>query len=255
MNIVVVIKATFDTEETIVIENGQIIDDGIELILNPYDEYAVEEALRIKESQGGEVTAITVGSDQAESILRTVLAMGVDKAIFIEGNSLSTDEYTISKILAAAIRQQPFDLVLAGNMSIDRASSQIGPRLAEELGIAHVSAITEIMIDGSKATVVRDVEGNSELIDCEIPLLVTAQQGLNEPRYPSLSGIMKAKKKKIDHLEVDDLDLDDDSLQEKTVIVDHYLPKKKESGRIIYGELDSQVKELISILGSERKVI
>jgi electron transfer flavoprotein beta subunit len=255
MNILIVVKETFDTEEKITIENGQVNENGAEFIINPYDEYAVEEAIRLKEKYGGEVTVITVGPSRAEHVLRTVLAMGADKAVIVDDESAIGDEFTISKVLAAVINNYPFDIILAGNMSIDNGASQIGPRLAEELGIPYVTAITNLVIEGSKATVARDVEGDSEVIELSLPLLVTAQQGLNDPRYPSLPGIMKAKKKLIEHLSAADLGLALADIKAKTIIMDQYIPPKKQAGRLLAGEMDTQVKELAHLLHNEEKVV
>ena len=255
MNILAVLKQTFDTEEKITIKDGQISEDGVEFIINPYDEFAVEEAIKLKEEFGGEVTVITVGPSRAENALRTALAMGADKAVIVDDEDLFGDEYTISKVLAAVIKERNFDIILTGNTSIDNGAGQTGPRLAEELGIAHVSTITKLTVEGSTATVVRDVEGDSEVLEVSLPLLVTAQQGLNEPRYPSLPGIMKAKKKPLERLSADDLNLNLDDVKEKTTIVDQYLPAKKEAGRILSGELNNQVNELVQLLRNEAKVI
>lgn len=255
MNILVVMKQTFDTEEKISIQSGKINEDGVEFIINPYDEYAVEEAIKLRDEFGGEVTVITVGPSRAENALRTALAMGADKAVIVDDESLLGDEYTITKVLGAVIKDRPFDIILGGNMSVDNGAGQIGPRLAEELGIPHVATITKLSIEGSKATVVRDVEGDSETIEVSLPVLVTAQQGLNEPRYPSLPGIMKAKKKPMERLSADDLGLNAEEIKAKTTIVDQYLPPKKEAGRVLSGDLSDQVTELVQLLRNEAKVV
>lgn len=257
MNIYVLMKRTFDTEEKITISNGQINEDGAEFIINPYDEYAVEEAIQVRDAHGGEVTVVSVGNEETEKQLRTALAMGADKAILvnIEDDVENGDQFTTAKILAEVLKDKEVDLVIAGNVAIDGGSGQVGPRVAELLEIPYVTTITKLDIDGEKVTVVRDVEGDSEVIETSLPLLVTAQQGLNEPRYPSLPGIMKAKKKPLDELELDDLDLDEDDVEAKTKTIEIYLPPKKEAGRILEGELDSQVKELVSLLHTEAKVV
>ncbi|MFT9849789.1 electron transfer flavoprotein subunit beta/FixA family protein [Aneurinibacillus sp. REN35] len=254
MNILVCLKQTFDTEEKIVLENGNISEDGVEFIINPYDEYAVEEAIKLRDEHGGEVTVITVGPDRAESSLRTALAMGADKAVIVDDEDITTDEYSIAKILAAVIKDREFDIILGGNMAVDNGSGQVGPRLAEELNIAQVTTITKLDVDGGKATIERDVEGDVEVIEVSLPVLVTAQQGLNEPRYPSLPGIMKAKKKPMERLTVDDLTIEGD-VAAKTEVVETYLPPKKEAGRILNGEVQDQVKELVQLLRNEAKVI
>lgn len=255
MNILVVMKQTFDTEEKISIQDGQISEEGVEFIINPYDEYAVEEAIKLRDEFGGEVTVITVGPPRAENALRTALAMGADKAVIVTDQGLNGDQFTISKVLAAVIKDRAFDIIFAGNMAVDSGAGQIGPRLAEELNIVHVATITKLSIQGSTATVIRDVEGDSETVEVSLPALVTAQQGLNEPRYPSLPGIMKVKKKPMERLGVEDLDLKKEEIKAKTVIVDQYLPPKKEAGRVLSGELQDQVKELVQLLRNEAKVL
>ncbi len=256
MNILVCLKQTFDTEERIVIEDGQISEDGVEFIINPYDEYAVEEAIRLRDEHGGEVTVITVGPERAEQALRTAMAMGADKGIIVEDEDLeSADEYSIARVLAAVIEDLEYDIILGGYMAVDDGSAQVGPRLAELLGIPHISTITKLTVDGETVEVEKDVEGDTEYIQSKLPILVTAQQGLNDPRYPSLPGIMKAKKKPLERMDLDDLDLDEDDLEGKTETLEIFLPPEKEAGKILDGELDAQVKELVQLLHKEAKVI
>jgi electron transfer flavoprotein beta subunit len=257
MNIYVLLKRTFDTEEKITITGGRIDEDGAEFIINPYDEYAVEEAIQVRDEHGGEITVITIGGEDAEKQLRTALAMGADKAVLInvEDDLQIKDQYTTAKILATYLEDKDPDLILAGNVAIDNGTGQVGPRVADLLGIPYVTTITDLKIDGEKVTVVRDVEGDEETIETTLPLLVTAQQGLNEPRYPSLPGIMKAKKKPLEVLELDDLDLDEDDVEAKTKTIEVFLPPQKSEGKILEGELADQVKELVSLLHNDAKVI
>ncbi|MGG3738990.1 electron transfer flavoprotein subunit beta/FixA family protein [Aeribacillus pallidus] len=257
MNIYVLLKRTFDTEEKITISNGVIVEDGAEFIINPYDEYAVEEAIQLRDKHGGEVIVVTVGNEESEKQLRTALAMGADKAVLIniEDDVEESDQFTTAKILYEYLKDKEIDLILAGNVAIDGGSGQVGPRVAELLGIPYVTTITSIDINGKEVSIIRDVEGDSEVIETSLPLLVTAQQGLNEPRYPSLPGIMKAKKKPLEVLELDDLDLDEDDVEAKTKTVEIFLPKAKEAGKILEGELEDQVKELVRLLHTEAKVI
>ncbi|WP_099158699.1 electron transfer flavoprotein subunit beta/FixA family protein [Virgibacillus ndiopensis] len=257
MNIYVLLKKTFDTEEKIAVTNGQIEDDGAEFIINPYDEYAVEEAIKQRDEHGGEVTVVTVGDEDSEKQLRTALAMGADKAVLIntEDDLEEGDQFTTAKILTAYFEEKEVDLILAGNVAIDEASGQVGPRLAERLGIPYVTTITSLKIDGETVNIDKDVEGDIEKIETSLPVLLTCQQGLNEPRYPSLPGIMKAKKKPLEELEIDDLDLDEDDLEPKTKTVDIFLPPEKEAGKVLEGELQDQVQELVSLLKNEAKVL
>ncbi|KMK94014.1 electron transfer flavoprotein subunit beta/FixA family protein [Rossellomorea marisflavi] len=257
MNIYVLLKRTFDTEEKISIQNGRIAEDGAEFIINPYDEYAVEEAIQVRDNHGGDVTVVTVGGEESEKQLRTALAMGADKAVLIntEDDLDHGDQFTTATILAEYLKEQEVDLILAGNVAIDGGSGQVGPRVAEQLDIPFVTTITKLEIAGETVTVTRDVEGDSEVIETSLPLLVTAQQGLNEPRYPSLPGIMKAKKKPLEELELDDLDLEEEDVEAKTKTIEIYLPPKKEAGRVLEGDVAVQVSELVQLLRTEAKVI
>lgn len=257
VNIYVLLKRTFDTEEKITLSNGKINEDGAEFIINPYDEYAVEEAIQVRDAQGGEVTVISVGSEEAEKQLRTALAMGADKAVLIniEDDIENGDQFTTAKIIGEYLKDKEADLIIAGNVAIDGGSGQVGPRVAEILDIPYITTITKLSISGGNVSVIRDVEGDSETIEASLPLLVTAQQGLNEPRYPSLPGIMKAKKKPLEELELDDLDLEEDDVEAKTKTIEIFLPAKKEAGKVLNGEIPNQVSELVQLLRSEAKVI
>lgn len=259
MNILVCLKQTFDTEERITIENGRISEEGVEFVINPYDEYAVEEAIRLKEKHGGEVTVLTIGPERAEQALRTAMAMGADKGVIVDIEDLGeeVDEHTVAQILHATIQEEDleFDLILCGYMAVDDGSAQVGPRLAELLEIPHISTVVKLEVDGDQVTVEKDVEGDLEVIEAKLPLLVTAQQGLNDPRYPSLPGIMKAKKKPLTRLELDDLDLDEDEIKAKTETTEIFLPPKKQAGKVLQGDIPDQVKELVQLLHSEAKVI
>lgn len=257
VNIYVLLKRTFDTEEKITLSNGKINEDGAEFIINPYDEYAVEEAIQIRDAQGGEVTVVTVGNEDSEKQLRTALAMGADKAVLInvEDDLEDGDQFSTATIIGQYLKDQEVDIIIAGNVAIDGGSGQVAPRVAEILGIPYVTTITELKIAGTNVSVTRDVEGDSEIIETSLPLLVTAQQGLNEPRYPSLPGIMKAKKKPLEELELDDLDLEEDDVEAKTKTIEIFLPAKKEAGKVLSGDISAQVSELVQLLRSEAKVV
>ncbi|HLS66264.1 MAG TPA: electron transfer flavoprotein subunit beta/FixA family protein [Pseudogracilibacillus sp.] len=257
MNIYVLLKKTFDTEDKIVITDGMIDEDDAEFIINPYDEYAVEEAIVLRDEHGGEVTVVTIGDMDSEKQLRTALAMGADKAVLIntEDDLEDGDQYTTVRILEEFFQDKDVDLILAGNVAIDEASGQVGPRLAEKLGINYVTTIVDIEIDDDTAQIEKDVEGDVEKIEIPLPLLVTCQQGLNEPRYPSLPGIMKAKSKPLEELEIDDLDLDEDDVEAKTETIERFLPEEKQAGEMIEGDVEEQVEKLVAILRDEVKVL
>jgi electron transfer flavoprotein beta subunit len=257
MEIYVLLKRTFDTEEAVQLENGQLDEDGAEFVINPYDEYAVEEAIRVREAEGGTVTIVTVGPEDVDKESRTALAMGADHAvrISIEDDIEEADHFTISEVLAGYLKEQTVNLIIAGNVAVDGGSGQVAPRVAELLDIRYVMTITKLELDGTKAVVSHDAEGDTETIETTIPLLVTAQQGLNEPRYPSLPGITKAKKKPLKELELDDLELDEDELAPRLEPIERFLPPNKSAGKILEGELNEQVAQLASLLRNEAKVV
>ncbi|UOF90569.1 electron transfer flavoprotein subunit beta/FixA family protein [Fodinisporobacter ferrooxydans] len=255
MNILVCMKQTFDTEEKIVLENGKVKEDGVQFIINPYDEYAIEEGIRLKEELGGQVTLICVGPERSEEALRKGLAMGADEAVFVADETLFGDEFTISQVLAAVIKDRPFDIILCGNQAVDDGSGQVAVRLAELLNIPHISTITKLEIQGAEVVANRDAEGDIEIITASLPILVTAQQGLNEPRYPSLIGIRKANKKPMERLTAADLNLNGAEIAAKVQIVETFLPTPKTGGKILSGDLADQVKELVASLRNVDKVV
>ncbi len=255
MNILVCLKQTFDTEERISVENGVVKEDGVKFVINPYDEYAVEEAIRLKEELGGEVTVATIGPERAEEALRTALAMGADDAVLVDDPAAFGDSYTAAKVLAKVATRKSYDLIIGGNQAVDDGSGQVAVRLAEELDIPHISTLTKLVVDGNQVTGHRDAEGDEEVVTATLPVLVTAQQGLNDPRYPSLIGIRKAGKKPLEHLGLADLGLTEADVAPRTEILETYLPKPKEAGKVLQGELSDQVKELVSSLRSVDKVV
>ncbi len=255
MNIYVVMKQTFDTEEKIAIENGKVSEDGAKFVINPYDEYAVEEAIRIKEQSGGHVVVVSVGPERTAEALRTALAMGADEAVLIADERIPQDEYALSNALAAYFADKSPDLILGGNFSVDNGAGQVAVRLAELLKIPHVSSITKLELSGGNASVHRDAEGDLEVLQVSLPALFTAQQGLNEPRYPSLPGIMKAKKKPFRQLTLDDLGVSADSLKAKTAQIELFLPPARQAGRILQGDLPEQAAQLVELLRTQSKAI
>lgn len=255
MKIVVLLKQTFDTEEKVMIDNGAIAEDGVKFVINPYDEYAVEEAVKLRDEHGGSVTLLSVGPDRTAEALRTALAMGADDAVLITDERIPDDEYAVSKVLHAYVASENADLILGGNFSVDRGSSQVAVRLAGLLGIPHAASITKLTISGGKAEVHRDAEGDLEVLELPLPALFTAQQGLNEPRYPSLPGIMKAKKKPFKTLTLNDIGISADDCLPATKQSELSLPPERSAGQILKGEPAAVAHELVSLLRTQSKVI
>ncbi|WP_208588597.1 electron transfer flavoprotein subunit beta/FixA family protein [Gracilibacillus suaedae] len=255
MEIYVILKQTFDTEEKIIIEDDNVSEDGVQYVINPYDEYAVEEAIQKREEVGGNVYVIAVGPERTSEALRTALAMGADEAVLISDERIGSDENIISKVLASYLSSQKVDLILGGYFSVDNGAGQVAIRLAQLLDIPHVGSITKLNINDDKATADRDAEGDLEQIEVILPAVFTAQQGLNELRYPSLPGIMKAKRKPLQQLTIDDLDIEESELTPKTARTALSLPPQKEAGQILKGETIEQVKVLVEKLRQDAKVL
>ncbi|WP_454191477.1 electron transfer flavoprotein subunit beta/FixA family protein [Paenibacillus sp. Marseille-Q7038] len=255
MKIVVLMKQTFDTEEKIVVKQGTIVEDGVKFVINPYDEYAVEEAVKLRDELGGSVTLVSLGPSRTAEALRTALAMGADEAVLISDDRIPDDEYAVSKVLYTYLSKENPDLILGGNISVDRGSGQVAIRLAKLLHIPHTASITKLTINGTTAEVHRDAEGDLEILTLPLPALFTAQQGLNEPRYPSLPGIMKAKKKPFKTYTLEDLDLTEDEVKPATKQTELTLPPERSAGQILKGEPAEAVSELVSLLRTKSKVI
>jgi len=253
MEIYVLLKQTFDTEEKIVIQNGQVAEDGVKFIINPYDEYAVEQAIQFRDEHGGRVTVVGVGPERAAEALRTALAMGADEATLISDERIPQDEYAVAAVLHKFFEDKQADVILGGNFSVDNGAGQVAIRVAKLLGIPHVASVTKLELAGDKMTAHRDSEGDLEIAEVQLPALFTAQQGLNEPRYPSLQGIMKAKKKPFTQLSLDDLGIA--GLEARTSRSELFLPAARKAGRVLTGDLGAQTQELVQLLRSEAKVI
>ena len=259
MKILVAIKQVPDTATQVKIgAGGKAIDTtGITWIVSPYDEFAVEEALRIKEKRGqGEVVAICLGPDRAKEALRSCLAMGCDRAIHLNDPAWAeTDTLTTARALAAVVKQEQPQLVLCGRQAIDDDMGAVAAQLAEVLGWPSAAWIMEesVAADGKAVRAARQVEGGLEVFDLPLPAVISAQKGLNEPRYPTLKGIMGAKKKEIKDLKAADLGLRNEPPQ-LTIIGLEALPPRP-PGRIIPGDVSTAVKELVRALREEAKAI
>jgi electron transfer flavoprotein beta subunit len=222
---------------------------GVEYVLNPYDEFALEEALRIKEAQGsGEVVVICLGTSDAQKELRTALAMGADRALLLEdANAETRDAQEVAGALATALKELGSELILCGKVGVDRDQSQTGQRIATRLGIGCVIECAKITIDGGKIRAEREIEGGREVIEVALPALLTCEKGLNEPRYAGLKGIMAAKKKP---LETKPAQCASSSLE----VLAFEMPPERSGGRIV-GQGAGAVPELVRLLQEEAKVL
>lgn len=267
MKLIVCIKQVPATESKLTIrQDGTDIERaGLSFVVNPYDEFAVEEALQIKERLGtGEVTVLSLRPHPAQKLeeaLRTCLAMGADKAIMLSDPAFEGgDSYTTALVLAAALRRPTFDLLLFGKQAVDDDGSAVGIQVAELLGIPHVAVVNKLEVNAGTRSIVahRQIEGGIEVVEAPLPVLITCQKGLNEPRYPSLSGIMKAKQKPLEVWNRETIGLDPDTIDlagAKLHVVRVQPPPTRPAGRIISGDVTTAVKELVRLLHEEAKVI
>lgn len=259
MNSVVCISHVPDTESRIKIAaDGRKIDEtGLKFIVSPYDEFALEEAIRLKEAKGGDVTVVTFGPERASQALREALARGATKAIHVKGESADADALGIAKVLAAAIKSVPHDVVFLGKQGVGTDNGLVGPMVAEFLGYPQVNVVTKFEMQDGKAVAHREIEGAEEVIETALPAVITAQKGLNEPRYASLKGIMAAKKVAIDTKSVADLGLSDsDVFNQRVVTVKMEMPPEKSGGRKIDGsDAAAAAQEILKYIREEAKAL
>ncbi len=259
MDIIVPIKQVPATESLIEIaaDGTSIKTDAVKWVMNPYDEFAVEEAIRIREKEGGSVTVLSAGTEKAKETLRVGLAMGADKAVLISDPAVAgCDGLGIARLLTAAIRDLPYDLIIAGQRAVDDDGYLVGQALAENLQIPAVTLVVKEEISDGKIRCHRTVEGGTVVLEAPLPALITTQRGLNEPRYASLPGIMKAKKKPIDEKSPADLGIDADALKPKTRVTALKKPPERTGGRIIEGDSPAgKAQALVKALREEAKVI
>jgi electron transfer flavoprotein beta subunit len=227
--------------------DGKTIDKtGVSYVISPYDEFAVEECLRLKEKNGGDVTVISLGGDTYKETLRKALAMGADKAVLLKDDGVR-DSFGVARALADYLKELSPDIVFFGKQSVDYDNSAVGVMVAEMLGLPSVSVVVKLEIVGGKATAEREIEGGREVVETSLPAVFTAQKGLNEPRYPSLKGIMGAKSKPIEERPAS-------PVTAKTELLKTQKPPAKPAGRIIGTDV-SAVPELVRLLHEEAKVI
>jgi electron transfer flavoprotein beta subunit len=248
MKLAVCINHVPDTASKInIAADGKNIDKtGITYIIGPYDEFAVEECLRLKEKNGGDVTAISLGGDTHKETLRKALAMGVDKAVLLKDDT-PRDSFGVAQALAAYLKELNPDVVFFGKQSVDYDDSAVGVMVAEMLALPSVTVCVKLDVADGKAVAEREIEGGREVVETTLPAVFTAQKGLNEPRYPSLKGIMGAKSKPIEERPAA-------PVQGKTELIGMQKPPAKPAGKIV-GTDASAVPELVRLLHEEAKVL
>jgi electron transfer flavoprotein beta subunit len=261
MNILVCVKQVPDTESFIKIKDNKVLTEELNLIVNPFDEYAIEEGLRIKETLGGKVTAISMGPDNVTKTLRSCLALGVDEVFHINDPAfLNSDPLGTARVLAKACQKYPFDIIFFGRQGVDDDYGQTGIYVAELLDLPHVSNITklEIAADGKSAKAYHESDIGIEVVETPLPAVFTAQKGLNDPRYASMKGIIKAKKIPIVILTAADLGVDTASVGSNARKINYLTivkPPERQAGKILQGEPAQVVKDLVKLLKEDSKVL
>jgi electron transfer flavoprotein beta subunit len=261
MKIVVCMKQVPDTTTRVQIaaDGMSIEESNVTFIVNPYDEFAIEEALRLKEGKGGEVIVICVGPERATAAIRTCLAMGADRAIQIKDPAAqNSDPLGFARILAAAIRPLQPDVILAGKYGVGDDHSQVPAMLAEMLDLPQISGATKIDWQEGRIRAHREIEGGEEILESSLPAVISAHKGLNEPRYASLKGIMGAKKKEILEMNLAALGIDSSSVGavgRKMVIEKISLPPARGAGKLLTGEPAEVARQIVELLHNEAKVI
>lgn len=248
MKILVFVNHVPDTETKVkVAGDGLSIDPaGVNFMLSPYDEFGVEEALKTKTAFGGEVVVVSLGGESNKETLRKALAMGCDKAVLLKDATVR-DSYAVAAALAEYAKEYGADIIFCGKQSIDYDDAQVGGLVAEMLGIASVSVVVKLEIKDGAITAEREIEGGHEVVQAKLPAVVCAQKGLNEPRYPSLKGIMDAKRKPIE-------ERTPAAMASKVVAVKMSNPPAKAQGKIV-GTDAAAAAELVRLLHEEAKVI
>jgi electron transfer flavoprotein beta subunit len=262
MNIICCIKQVPSTETKIRINSatGLVDTSEVEWVINPYDEYALEMGLRIKENLGkGKITAISLGPERTKMALRTALAMGVDEAIQVWDSACEgLDGLGLGQVLATAIKRLEFDLVLCGKQAIDDDMAWVPQAIAHFLGVAHCAVVPEVelsRIEQKEIVCHREVEGATEIVHVQVPCLITVQKGKYQPRYPTLKLMMAAKRKEIPVWDCPALGLNPAQLTKRVICLGHRLPPERKPGRVLEGELTQVVPELVRLLKEEAKVI
>ncbi len=254
MNIAVCVKRIPKTAEAdIFIEKDgtDIKKDHLVFYLNDWDGYAVREAALLKEKHGGEVTVITIGPEESKEVLTRCLAMGADRAVRIEGPE-AQDGHSTAKILAQAIKNQSFDLILTGVQAEDDNAGQVGVSLAEMLGLPHAAIVTNIEINGDKAKVRRELEGGiDEVTELKLPAVLTVQTGINEPKYVSLSALLEAEDKETKDVEMGELGIiSAESVDTKIDQV--FFPPVGKMAEILKGNSEEVVMQLTEIIKKKK---
>lgn len=260
MNIYVLVKYVPDTEAIVKVQSESELEIENKYFTSFFDEVAIEEAVKLKEKFGGKVTVVTVDNKKIDA-LRRGIAMGADDAVQITDPALEgSDPFGIVRVLAAFLKNEPYDLILCGRQAMDDDSGVVGPALAELLNLPHVTAILglEVAEDGKSARVSRQIEGGKEHIFCPLPAVLTAQKGLNVPRIPQVMGMMKAMKAQVRKVDLAALGVDPTAVGQtgqRVKILKYIPPPQRSTAKLMEEDFPENVKHLVKLLKEEAKVL
>ena len=253
MNIAVLIKMVPDTESKLEVNDGALIDQNFKYMVNPYDEFAVEQAVQFKEAEGGKVTLLSLFSEDSsiDTDLRKMLAIGADEIVVLRQNGYRGDKpLANAKVLSDAIKELNIDLVLCGIQGIDYYQAATGTMVAQMLGIPNISGVTSLEYNSGTLKAKRQIEGGLQTVETPTPAVITCQKDMNKVRFPALKDIMMSKRKPFENKNVDSIDSNDALTSESS------LPPARDGGEIIDGEnAEDKVNKLIEKLKMEAKVI
>ena len=261
MNIIVCVKQVPDTESFIKVKDNKIQTEDLNFVINPFDEYAIEEGLRLKEKFEGKVIIISMGPDRVTKALRSCLALGVDEVYHLNDEAfLDSDPHGTAQILSKACQKFEYDVIFFGKQGVDDDFGQTGIYVAEFLDIPHVTTITKLEVadDGNSAKAHHETDMDIEIVETSLPAVFTTQKGLNEPRYASMKGIIKAKKKPINTFNAADLGIDISTVGASARKINYLTiekPPERQAGKVLEGEPADVVNELVKLLKEEAKVL
>jgi len=262
MHVVICVKQVPDTETKIKVKDGLVDHSETKYVVNPYDEYAVEEGLRIKEKLGGsKITLLSTGPERAKDALKNGLAVGADEAIHLVDEAFEgSDPYATALILSRALQKLDYDIIFCGKQGVDEDHAQVGIILAELLDIPHVSVVTKLELSADQKSLVahREVEGGHEAVTAPLPAVITAQKGLNEPRYASIKGIMAVKKKVIPEWNAGEIGVAADNVgagAAKMVFTEVALPPDRLGGKVFAEDQVEDAKKVAHLLRDEAKIL
>ncbi|MBX9672502.1 MAG: electron transfer flavoprotein subunit beta/FixA family protein [Candidatus Obscuribacterales bacterium] len=260
LKIAVCTKAVPDTETRIAIaaDKKNIDFAGVRFVTSPFDEFAVEEALKLKEKHGGETVVFSLGGAECTAVLQDSLARGIDSAVHINDPDFANlDTLSTAKVLAAAIKDGGYDIVLLGQQGVGGDNSQVPSMLAELLDWPQTTMVVKLEVEGNQFKAEREIEGAHEVVTGSLPAVFSAQKGLNEPRYPGIKGVMAAKRKTIEVKSAESLGLKGKVSTElcKAKLKEVLMPPERPQGRKLEGDIDTQVKELVNLLRTESHVL